>query len=40
MDEPKKVQRLVQEERNARGGFGGTETNNCETKNVCHRHRK
>ncbi len=34
---------LVQEERKARGEFGGAEIKDCETKNMatlCHRHRK
>ncbi len=42
INESKTVQRLVQEERKARWGFGGAEIKDCETKSMtlCHRHRK
>ncbi len=34
------VQRLIEKERKACGGFVGAEIKDCETKKMCHSHRK
>ncbi len=40
MNDSKKVQRLIEKEVKVCGGFGGAEIKDCETKKMCHSHRK